>query len=153
MRDPYAEPLPYEVLGLKPEASATEIRDRFNKLQRDMLENSLSVGERSKCKQELEAAYNQLRVAAQRVKVDFWLLDPRIGRKQCENLAQSLATPNTSVAGLVKPRTIRVTHATVLPELSRLAREPARVAGLHPQAIEVGEVEPLPAALEPQFDS
>ncbi len=152
MKDPYSEPTPYDVLGLKPEASATEIRDQFNKLQRDLQESSLSVSERSKRKQELESAYNQLRVAAQRVKVDFWLLDPRIGLKQVESLAESLTTPDTNVEGLVKPRTIRVTHVTVLPDLQHHVREPAKVAGLHPRIIDLGGEAPLPAPLRIQFD-
>ena len=152
MTDPYSEPTPYEVLGLKPEASAIEIRDQYNKLQRDLQESSLSVSERSKRKQALEAAYNQLRVAAQRVKVDFWLLDPRVGLKQIESLADSLATPDTNIEGLVKPRTIRVTHVTVLPDLQNHVQEPAKVPGLHPRTIEGGRARCLPSLFAIQFD-
>ena len=103
MFDPYAEQSPYDLLGLTPDASAVEIRDRFNELQRDIQENGMSVGERAKRNQELEDAYNQLRVASQRVKVDFWILDSRIGRKQCETIAETVAKPTTEVKGLIKP--------------------------------------------------
>jgi hypothetical protein len=152
MIDPYGEPTPYEVLGLKPEASATEIKDRYNKLQRDLQESGLSVGERSKQLQRLGAAYNQLRVAPQRVKVDFWILDPQVGLKQIESLAESLATPNTNIEGLVRPRTIRVSHVTVLPDLQNHLREPTRVPGLHPRTIDFGRKRILPPALAIQFD-
>ncbi len=152
MTDPYSQPSPYDVLGVKPDATAAEIRDRKTKLDRDNQESGASASERAKRKQELDAAYDQLRVAEKRVRVDFWLLDPRIGQKQCERLAENLATPNTDVEGLIKPRMIRVTHVTVLPELGRLVREPQKVAGLHPRMIDVDERASLPAALELQFD-
>ena len=152
MSTPYDEATPYEVLDLDPQATAVEIRDRHNKLQRDLQESSLTTNERSRRKQQLEAAYNQLRVAAQRVRVDFWLLDPRIGLKQCESLAEDLAVPETNVEGLVKPRTIRVTHVAVLGELKRYLQEPERVVGLHPQPVELGATPRVPAALQVQFD-
>ena len=103
MSTPYDEATPYEVLDLAPQATAVEIRDRHNKLQRDLKESSLTSSERSRRKQQLEAAYNQLRVAAQRVRVDFWLLDPRIGLKQCKSLARTLPCRRRTWRGWSSP--------------------------------------------------
>lgn len=152
MFDPHAEQTPYDFLGLAPDASAVEIRDRFNELQRDIQESGLSVSERAKRKEQLENAYNQLRVSSQRVKVDFWILDSRIGSKQCESIADSVAKPQTEIKGLIKPKTIRVTHDAMLGEPPRFVDKPERVVGLHAQPMDVAEPAMLPAPLEIQFD-
>jgi len=152
MYNPYGEPSPYDILGVKPDASAAEVRDRYNALQRENQESGAAVGERSKRKTELEEAYNRLRVSGQRVKVDFAILDPGIGLKQCELIAQTVATPTTTVEGLVKPRTIQVMHTALLNELVKMVDEPPRVTGLYPQPIKVTESSPLPPLLTIQFD-
>jgi hypothetical protein len=152
MFNPYAEPSPYDILGVSCEASAAEIRDRYNALQRENQESGAPVSERSKRKTELEDAYNKLRVSSQRVKVDFSILDPRIGLKQCESLAASVATPKTTVDGLVKPRTIQVMHTALLSEPATMTAEPPRVTGLYPQSIEAAETPCLPQSLAIQFD-
>ncbi|MHC4407279.1 MAG: hypothetical protein ACYTG0_47320 [Planctomycetota bacterium] len=152
MYDPYREKTPYEVLEIPPESTAVQIRDRHTDLQRANQESGASVSDRSKRKQELEEAYNRLRVAGQRVKVDFYLLDPQIGVRQCQTIAEGVAKPNTNVKGLVKPRTIHVTHATMLSEPARLVGEPSRVSGMHPRSIEVAEQAEFPKPLAIRFD-
>jgi hypothetical protein len=152
MYDPYKETTPYQVLGLSPDATAVQIRDCYNALQRELQEQGMSVSDRSKRKQELDAAYNQLRVAAERVKVDFRILDPLIGKRQCETIAATFATPDTTVEGLIKPKSIRVTHATMLAEPPRFTAEPERVGGLHPRAIPDAERSEIPELLAIHFD-
>ena len=150
--NPYSDPLPYDILGVKPDASAVDIRDRYNALQREIQESGAPIAERSKRKAALEEAYNKLRVSGQRVRIDFGILDPAIGLKQCETIAQSVATPSTTVAGLVKPRTIQVMHTTLLNEPANMVDEPPRVTGLHPRPIEIVASSPLPPPLAVQFD-
>ena len=152
MRDPYQEPTPYDVLELTPDATAVQIRDKYNAMQRDIQEAGLNVQERGKRKQTLDEAYNQLRVANQRVKVDFFLLDPRIGMRQCEAVAESFAKPNTDVTGLVKPKTIRVTHEVAVAELSQMTSQPGPVAGMHAHAIATDRKDTLPDVLAVEFD-
>src|SRR4051812_32236467 len=114
--DWYEQPTPYNVLNVGPEASAAEIRDTYNGLQRDLQEKGMEAPERARKKERLDTAYNQLRVAGGRMRVDFFLLDPQLGQKQCEAVARGLAKPNTEVEGVIKPRQIKVTHATLLEE-------------------------------------
>lgn len=153
MYDPYSQATPYELLGVTPDASAVQIRDTYNQLKRDAQEAGGDIKKRSQRLQEIEAAYNKLRVAGQRAQVDFFLLDPRMGLKQCESLAQSLLTPDTKVEGLFQLKSIRVSHAAIMGEPKRYVAEPPAVTGLHPQPMESGEPAPLPAALAITFDS
>src|SRR5437588_126313 len=124
-----SQPSPYEVLGLAPDASAVELRDRYNELQRNLQEAGGNATERARERERLDSAYNQLRVAGNRMRIDFFLLDPQLGLKQCEAIARTLARPNTDLEGIIKPRQIRVTHAVLLDELQELVREPAKVVG------------------------
>ena len=153
MFDPYEQQTPYEVLGVTPDASATQIRDTYNQLKRDAQEAGGDVKKRSTRLQEIEAAYNKLRVASQRARVDFFLLDPRIGLKQCEAVANTLLTPDTKVEGLFQLKSIRVSHAAIMGEPKRFVSEPPPVTGLHPQPIESEEPAALPAPLAIVFDS
>jgi hypothetical protein len=113
------------------------------------------VKKRSQRLQEIEAAYNKLRVAGQRARVDFFLLDPRVGLKQCEAIAQSLLSPDTKVEGLIQPKSVRVSHAAIQAEPKRYLSEPPPVSGLHPQPIEserLDALRSLPAPLAITFD-
>lgn len=152
MFNPYAEQSPYEILGVSPQATAAEIRDRHTELKRQIQESGDSPGERAKRIKDIQDAYDKLRVAGQRVRVDFTILSSDIGLKQCETAAQSVATPNTNVEGLVKPRTVRVSHSIVLNEPARLVADPPKVSGLYPRPLEFAQAPRLPAALEVAFD-
>ena len=152
MYDPYSQPTPYDVLGVTPDSTAVQIRDTYNKLKRNAQEAGGDVKNRAQRMQEIEAAYNKLRVAGQRARVDFFLLDPRIGLKQCEALAQGLLAPDTKLEGLVQLKSIRVSHAAILGEPKRYTTEPPPVAGLHPQPIETEESAELPGPLAITFD-
>ena len=155
MYDPYAQPTPYETLGVTPDATAVQVRDRYNELKREAQEAGGDLKKRSQRLQEIEAAYNKLRVASQRARVDFFLLDPRIGLKQCEAIAKGLLTPDTKVEGLIQPKSIRVAHAAIQGEPKRYVTEPPAVSGLHPQPIESEPLDPLrslPAPLAITFD-
>lgn len=155
MYDPYGKPTPYETLGVTPDATAVQIRDRYNELKREAQEAGGDVKNRAQRLQEIEAAYNKVRVAGHRARVDFFLLDPRIGLKQCEAIAKSLLTPDTKVEGLIQPKSVRVSHAAIQGEPKRYISEPPPVTGLHPQPIESEERDPihsLPAPLAIVFD-
>lgn len=155
MVNPYEQPTPYAVLGIAPDATAVEIRDRYNARLRDIHEAGGEATHRAQRLQELERAYNQLRVATERAKVDFFLLDPRIGQKQYETIAKELLTPNTKVEGLIQAKSVRVTHAAVLAESPQWIAEPPPVADLHPQSIEpdeASEARRLPGPLAIEFD-
>jgi hypothetical protein len=149
--DRYKAPLPYEVLGVSTDADAREIRDRHNELQRNLQEAGVSASDRGREAQRLESAYNQLRVAGNRMRVDFFLLDASLGAKQCEAAAKALARPALELKGVLKPRTFRVSHAVLLGDLERFVQEPAKVVGLHPRLMELGADE-LPEPLALDFD-
>ena len=147
----YTARTPYDILGVPPDADARHVRDTFNALQRDLQEKGLPAGELAKRTQELEAAYGELRDPANRVRVDFRLLDRNLGRKQCEAIAAGLPKPNTDVSGVVKPRNIKVTHEVLYDQLGGYAAEPPRVTGLFPAPLEFGNPE-IPDALDVRFD-
>jgi hypothetical protein len=149
--DRYHAASPYDTLGVSPDATAAEVRDRHNELQRQLQEASMSQSERAKETQRLEAAYNQLRVPANRMRIDFFVLDPQLGRKQCEAAARALAKPSTEVQGLLKPRTFRVGPAALLGELEAFVQEPPKVVGLHPQPMPLPEPD-LPEPLAIHFE-
>ncbi|NOX55925.1 MAG: J domain-containing protein [Planctomycetes bacterium] len=150
--DRYRRETPYDVLGVPPDATPKEIRNRYTCLTREVRESGLDVAERSKREKRLEEAYSQLRIAANRIKVDFFILDRSLGLKQCQAIAETLSEPDTEVADIIKPRRIRVTHDALLDCLDRLRREPEKVIGLHPQPIEIAETVSLPPPLAVQFD-
>jgi hypothetical protein len=149
--DRYRSALPYEVLGVSPDADAREIRDKHNELQRNLQEANVGPSERTKEGQRLESAYNQLRVPGNRMRIDFFLLDAGLGAKQCEAVAKSLARPDTEMKGVLRPRSFKVTHAALLDDLQRFEHEPAKVVGLHPRPMEIADEE-LPEPLAVDFD-
>jgi hypothetical protein len=148
--DRYGAQTPYEVLDVPPDADAKTLRDRREERRHDLNEASLSPTERARQTQRLEAAYNQV-CGPNRVRVDFFLLDPNLGRKQCEVLARTLSKPNTEIQGIVKPRHFRVGYAVVLGELDTFVHEPPRVVGLHPQPMTLPGLD-LPEPLAVAFD-
>ena len=148
----YRRATPYEVLGVSPNATAKDIRDHYTRLTREVRDSGLDVAERSKREKQLEEAYAQLRIAANRIKVDFFLLDKSLGMKRCRAIAEKLGKPDTEVAKIVKPRQIRVTHEALVDLLDDLRHEPARVVGLHPRPVETEEEASLPSPLAIQFD-
>jgi curved DNA-binding protein CbpA len=150
--DPYRCETPYDVLGVPPEASAVEIRNKYNSLKRDLQESGLDAREHGQKKERIEAAYNQLRTPAQRVRIDFKFLDRSLGSRQCEAIAKTLEKPNTDVGKLIKPRRIRVTHEALLGDLQTFFADPPRPVGLHPRSIELCDPVPLPEPLEVRFD-
>lgn len=136
MFNPYEQPTSYATLGVGSDASAAQIRDRYNDLAREIQEAGGDAAQRAKRLQEIESAYNQLRAASARAAVDFFLLDPRIGQKHSEAIAKELLLPNTKVEGLLQPKSVRVTHAAILAEPKQYIVEPPPVSDLHPQPIE-----------------
>jgi hypothetical protein len=150
--DFYERPTPYEVLGVSIDATAKDVRDRHVVLSRELLDKGGSTAEQAKQKEPLDKAYEQLRVAKERVKVDFFLLDSRLGRKQAEALAKALPKPDTNVTGMLKPKQVRVTHAALLAELREFYTEPERVEGLHPRPMDVSDSASLPDPLAVAFD-
>jgi DnaJ-class molecular chaperone len=147
----YTGRTPYDVLGVPPDADARQVRDAFNALQRDLQEKGLSPAELAKQTQALQVAYDQLRDPAERVRVDFRLLDRNLGKKQCEAIAAGVKKPNTEVEGVVKPRNIRVTHEVLYDQLAEYFTDPPKVGGLFPAPMELGNPE-IPAALDVRFD-
>jgi len=151
--DWYQEATPYAALGIEsPDADAKEVRDAYNGLKRDLQEQNIPAPERAKRSQELESAYEQIRMPAARVKVDFFLLDRNLGRKQCEAIAAGLPKPNTDVEGVFKPRNIRVTHEVLYEQLQQFFAEPPKVGGVFPTPIDLDEPD-LPLLLAVRFDS
>lgn len=150
--DWYERPTPYDVLGVTPDGGAAEIRDSYNGLLRNLQETGASSSDRAKEKERLDGAYNQLRVAGSRMRVDFFLIDPQLGQKQCEAIARTLAKPNTEVQGVIKPRQIKVTHAALLDELKTFNQEPPKVVGMHVKPMEITEPFALPEPLAIEFD-
>ena len=150
--DPYRCETPYDVLGVTPEASAVEIRNKYNALKRDLQESGLSARERGQKQERIDSAYDQLRTPAQRVRIDFKFLDRTLGSRQCEAIARTLGKPNTDVGKLIKPRRIRVTHEALLGDLKSFFTDPPKPVGLHPRPIELCEPVPLPEPLEVTFD-
>src|SRR3954468_3331002 len=150
--DFYERPTPYQVLEVPTDATAKEISVQHTKRCRALLEEGGSTTEQVKQKQPLDKAYEQLRVAKERVKVDFFLLDPRLGRKQAEALAKALPKPDTNVTGMLKPKQVRVTHNALLAELREFYTEPERVEGLHPRPMDVSDSAALPDPLAVAFD-
>jgi curved DNA-binding protein CbpA len=150
--DRYQRQSAYDLLGVPPGASAKEIRDRRNTLKYDLKEATMDASERAKQMQRIEEAYDQVSKAELRLKIDFFLLDPRVFLKQCETIAQDLTKPKTEVDGVIKPRRVRVSHSAILDDMQRFMREPGKVIGLHPRPMEIPEASPLPAPLAIQFD-
>jgi hypothetical protein len=150
--DRYQKPLPYEVLGVAPDASARDVLNSRNALKRDLQEAGGDPSERARKLQRIEEAYDQVCKPANRMRIDFFLLDPKVGLRQCQALAQGLTRPNTDIQGVIKPRNIRVTHAALLDELATFFREPPKVIGLHVRPMDVQERATLPEPLAIQFD-
>ena len=150
--DRYQKQSPYEVLGVQPDASATEIRDHRTNMQRDIQEAKMDASTRAKELQRIEAAYDLLCKADLRVRIDFFLLDGKLFLKRCESIARTLSKPKTDVEGVIKPRKIRVDHAALLTDLKSFQRELDKVVGFQPRAMEVPEPVQLPEPLAIQFD-
>jgi|SRR5947209_7215239 len=154
--DFYERPTPYEVLGVSPDAGAAEIRDRYAGLQRDMALAGATAEARAKEKERLDAAYNQVRVASGRMRVDFFLLDPQLALKQAEAAAKEVPRPDTDVAGVIKPRQLTVRYTAVLGELKAFFGDPGKVVGMFARPMELEEAAAggaaLPDLLMPQFD-
>ena len=150
--DRYERRTAYDLLGVSPGASAKEIRDRRNTLKRDLQEAAMDAGERARQMQRVEEAYDLVSKAEQRLRVDFFLLDPVVFQKQCEAVAQTLTKPKTDVDGVIKPRRVRVNHTALLDDVKSFFREPAKVTGLQPRPMELAEEQPLPEPLAIRFD-
>lgn len=150
--DRYQRESAYEILGVGSDASAVEIRDRRNVLQREINDREKDSNQRAKELERVENAYNQVCTGDLRVRVDFFLLDAKLFLKQSEAIARTLTKPKTDVEGVIKPRKIRVTHAALLDELKDFQREPEKVVGFHPRTMEIAEPVPLPGPLAIQFD-
>lgn len=150
--DRYQRPTPYEVLGVMPDATMVEVRDRRTNMQRDVQEARMDASARAKELQRIEAAYDKLCKSEMRVRVDFFLLDGKLFLRRCESIAKTLTKPTTDVQGVIKPRKIRVNHAALLGDLKAFEREPEKVSGFLPRTMEVPEPAQLPEPLAIQFD-
>jgi hypothetical protein len=150
--DRYRRPSPYDVLGVGPDASAREIVGARNNLKRDLQEKGGDPAHRAKEMQRIEAAYDQLCKADLRVRIDFFLLDPKLFLKQTQAIAQRVPKPKAELEGVFKPRQIRVTHAALIDELKQFFQEPPRVGGLFHRPMEFPADTKLPEPLAIQFD-
>lgn len=150
--DRYRRQSPYEILGVAPDATAKEINDRHNTLQHDLRESGVNSSERTKEMNRLSNAYKLVCKPGERLRVDFFLLDSKLGIKQCEAIVRQLPKPSADIKGFIKPRKIRVTHAALHDELLAFHRDPARVTGFHAQPMEIAETSSLPEALAIHFD-
>jgi hypothetical protein len=152
--DFYERPTPYMVLDVPPDAPAADIRDRYAGLQRDIQEEGASTEARAKEKERIDAAYNQVRVAGNRMRVDFFLIDPQLGLKQAEAIAKGIGPPDTKIEGLVKVRQLKISHAVLTSLLQEFVADPGRVVGMHVRPLELEEPAAggLPDVLAPQFD-
>jgi hypothetical protein len=150
--DRYTAPTPYKTLGIEStDADKVAIRNRYNELTRDLQEASLDVSERIARTEILKAAYKQLDAPPARVRVDFFLLDRDLGRKQCEALVAALPKPDADVGGVFKPRTIRVTHEALHDLLKVFFADVPKVGGVFPAAMDLGGAD-LPDFLAVRFD-
>ena len=148
----YRGQTPYAALGIEAtDSDARHVRDTFYGVLRDLQEQNLPPEVRVMRSQELEAAYDLLRDPADRVKVDFFLLDRNLGRKQCEASAAGVPKPNTDITCVVKPRNIRVTHEVLYDQLALYFTDPPKVGGLFPAPMEIGSPE-IPDILDIAFD-
>ena len=150
--DPYNGESPYDILGVKPSATAKEIKNTYARTKRDIQESGLTPSERAQKLQIIEEAYNQLRVAANRVQVDFFTVDNEIGHRQCRAVAEAFQKPDTDVGDLIKPKRIRVSHQALVDSIADLEREPERVVGLHALPIQADQRLAIPEPLAVQFD-
>ena len=150
--DRYRQPTPYEALGAAPDATAKEILNQRNTLQRDAQEGGGDPGRREKEIQRVGAAYDLLCNPGVRVRVDFFLLDPKLFLKQCQAIAGEVPKPKAEIEGALKPRQIRVNHAALLDEMRDFFAEPVRVAGLSHRPMEFPAETSLPEPLAIVFD-
>src|SRR4051794_10502047 len=100
--DRYRKPTPYDVLGVSPDATAREIVGARNGLKRDWQEKSCDPGERAKQLQRIENAYDQINKPELRIKIDFFLVDPKLFLKQVQTIAQRVPKPKAEVEGVLK---------------------------------------------------
>lgn len=150
--DRYRKPTPYDVLGVSPDATAKEIVGARNGLKRDLQEKGGDSNQRAKDLQRVETAYDQLCKADLRVRIDFFLLDPKLFLKQTQAIAQRVPKPKAEVEGVLKPRQIRVNHTALLDELKEFFQEPPKVSGLFHRPMEFADDSKLPEPLAIQFD-
>jgi len=152
--DFYDRPTPYDVIGVSPDAEAKDIRDRYAGLQRDMAMRGEAAETRAREKERLDAAYNQIRVAAGRIRVDFFLLDSHLALRQAETVAKEVAKPDLDVAGVLKSRQPTVKFTAILSESKAFFGDPGRVVGMfaRPMELEQATTGVLPELLMPQFD-
>jgi len=150
--DPYRQDTPYDILGVKPTASAVEVRNRQTRLKRDIQESGLPAGERAKQLKELDEAYSQVRVAASRVQVDFFVVDNEVGIGQCRKIAESVGKPETDVDDLIRPKRITVNHLALVDTVQDFQTKPEKVVGFHPKSTGLGDRLSIPEQLQVQFD-
>lgn len=150
--DPYRQTTAYDILGVDPKADATEIRNQHTRLKRNLQESGLNATERAKQGKVLEDAYNQIRVSASRVQVDFFFVDNEVGIQQCRKVAQSVGKPQTDVGSLIRPKRINVNHLALVDVLQEFYRQPDKVVGFHPQPTGLGDRVAIPEPLQVRFD-
>jgi hypothetical protein len=140
------------VLGVSSDATAVQLRDKFAEQEREIRESGLSPSERAQRGERLKQAYDQVSAGAQRVRVDFFLIDAQLGRRQAQAVADTVPKPDLALSEVIKPRKINVSHEALWEELDAFRREPPRVEGLQPRPLKTEVDYPLPPILAIQFD-
>ncbi len=148
----YLRETAYEILGVSTTASAVELRDKFADQEREIRESGLSPSERARRGERVKVAYDQLSTGGQRVRIDFFLVDARLGQMQAQSVADTVPKPELSVDDVFKARKIRVTHEALWEDLEQMQAEPPRVEGLNLRPMNVDVEYELPPPLAIAFD-
>ncbi len=145
----YIRETAYEILGASTSATALELRDKFAEQEREIRESGLSSSERGKRADRVKLAYDQLSTGGQRVRIDFFLVDARLGQMQAQSVADTVPKPELAVDDVFKARKIRVTHEALWEDLEQMQADPPRVEGLNlrPMNVEVDYELPPPLAI------
>lgn len=148
----YLRETAYDILGVSTTATAVELRDKFADQEREIRESGLPPSERAKRGERVKLAYDQISTGGQRVRIDFFLVDSRLGQMQAQSVANTIPKPELSVDDVFKARKIRVTHEALWEDLEQLRAEPPRVEGINLRPMNVEVEYELPPPLAIAFD-
>ena len=148
----YARETAYEVLGVPTTASAADLRNRLAEMEGEIREAGLAPAERARRGERIKTAYDQISTGPQRVRIDFFMIDERLGHLQAQSVANTIPKPELSVDDVFKARKIKVTHESLWDELGLLQSEPARIEGLVLRPMSIVPEYELPPLLAIAFD-